>query len=195
MDQQRSRAREILLQLKEGKPWSGEFLVQARDRRVFPAFISDSPLLDTDGNLIGFIGVSNDITQLKQADAARKASEQRYRDLAENFPNGVVTIYNRDLNLVFDAGLELKASGYTAEDFLGKHFTELAPPETWETARSHLLAAFGGPMSQPMRPQAWAGQHYSVSVAPIHSPRKVKSRKSWWYRRNITSLRKCPVCG
>jgi PAS domain S-box-containing protein/putative nucleotidyltransferase with HDIG domain len=186
-DQTEEQAREILQQLKDGKSWSGEFLVQGRDGRAFPAFVSDSPLLDGSGNLIGVIGVSNDITQLKQADAARIASEQRYRDLAENFPNGVVTIYNRDLNLVFDAGLELKASGYTAEDFLGKHFTELAPPETWETARPHLLAAFDGSVSAYEAP-GLGGQHYSVNVAPIHSP-EGEIQEILVVSQNITSLR------
>jgi PAS domain S-box-containing protein len=185
--QSEKQAYEIFEQLTQGQSWSGEFLVGGRDGQPFPAFVTDSPLLSSDGKLIGIIGVSSDITPLKQAEAALKTSEQRYRDLAENFPNGVVSVYNQDLVMVFDAGLELKQSGYTAEHFIGKHFSELAPPETWETARPHLLAAFDGRISS-YEASGLDQQYYSVSVAPLHDPGG-DVHEILVVSQNITSLR------
>ena len=165
--QSREQAENVMRQLTERKSWSGEFIAQRKDGSVFPALVSDSPFLDTNGKLIGFIGISNDITDLKRAETALKASEQRYRDLTENFPNGVVSVYNRDLFLVFNAGLELKQSGHKAEDLIGRHFTELAPPATCEIAIPHLQMALDGSVSA-YEAQGLDGQYYSVSVAPLH---------------------------
>ncbi|HSL30572.1 MAG TPA: PAS domain S-box protein, partial [Anaerolineales bacterium] len=166
-EQSQVQAQEIMQHMLAGHAWSGEFTVKRKDESRFPAFVSNSPFLDSTGKLIGFIGVSNDISELKNAEAALRASEQRYRDLAENFPNGVVSVYNREFQMVFDAGLELKASGYRAEDFIGKHFAELTTPETWRTARPHLQEAFDGKVSM-YEAQGLDGQYYRVNVAPLY---------------------------
>lgn len=60
------QAQEIMRDLAAGKSWSGEFQVQRKDGSLFPAFVTDSPLLDSEGELIGIIGVSSDISELKE---------------------------------------------------------------------------------------------------------------------------------
>ena len=72
----REQARAIMDRLQEGEPWTGEFQVCDRDGREFPALVNDSPIMDEDGNLVGIIGTSTDIT-------ARKRAEDRQRFLAE----------------------------------------------------------------------------------------------------------------
>src|SRR5687767_163233 len=68
--QSQEQAGEIMNQLASGKSWSGDFLVQRRDGSTFPVFVSNSPVLDSNGKLVGIIGVSSDITELKQAEEA-----------------------------------------------------------------------------------------------------------------------------
>jgi len=51
---------------------------------VFTSFLAASRLYDEDGALLGVMGVSRDITQLKRDQEALQASEERYRDLFEN---------------------------------------------------------------------------------------------------------------
>lgn len=70
------KAREIMVQLHRGQPWTGEFLVRRLDGTVFTALVTDSPVYDHHRNLIGIIGISSDITALKQAEeyAARQQS-------------------------------------------------------------------------------------------------------------------------
>lgn len=75
-------AEEILALLRRGESWSGEFLVQHRDGRVFPAQVTDSPLRDDQGRLIAIIGISADITSRKQAQAALQESARQQRELA-----------------------------------------------------------------------------------------------------------------
>jgi PAS domain S-box-containing protein len=69
----RDQSHEIMALLQGGETWSGEFLVQSRQGRVFPVHITDSPVLDGRGHLIGIVGISTDISARKQAeDEARQ---------------------------------------------------------------------------------------------------------------------------
>lgn len=62
------QAAEIMKVLSKGNVWSGEFLVRRKDGSVFPAFVTDSPLYDEQGNLNGIIGISADISERKKAE-------------------------------------------------------------------------------------------------------------------------------
>ena len=77
------RAEEIMSELRAGRSWSGEFMVQRKDGSTFPAMVTDTPVHDEQGNLAGIIGVSTDITEIKKMEELRR-SEERFRLLAEN---------------------------------------------------------------------------------------------------------------
>src|SRR5665213_30089 len=78
--QSREEANEIMNELKKGNSWSGEFLVQRKDGSNFPAFVTDSPVYDHKGTLVGIIGVSNDISERKKAEQDLKKMEQKILD-------------------------------------------------------------------------------------------------------------------
>jgi PAS domain S-box-containing protein len=61
----REQATNILNRLIAGKSWSGEFLAKHRDGTVFPAIVTDAPIANDRGELIGIVGVSTDITDQK----------------------------------------------------------------------------------------------------------------------------------
>lgn len=77
------QAEEIMMTLKKGASWSGEFFVHRKDGTVFPALVTDTPIHDASGNLIGIIGVSSDITARKQDEEKLWQSEEKYRGLVE----------------------------------------------------------------------------------------------------------------
>src|ERR687897_528859 len=77
------RAEEIMSELRAGRSWSGEFVVQRKDGSSFPAMVTDTPVHDEQGNLAGIIGVSTDITEITKMEELRR-SEERFRLLAEN---------------------------------------------------------------------------------------------------------------
>ena len=68
------QAVEILDGLRRGERWSGELELRKKDGSVFPALVTDAPVRDRRGRLIGIIGVSSDLTE-------RKAVEEHLRQV------------------------------------------------------------------------------------------------------------------
>ena len=60
----KEQAVQIMDTLSKGSSWSGEFLVQHRDGRVFPASVTDIPFFE-EGKFSKIVGVSVDITEKK----------------------------------------------------------------------------------------------------------------------------------
>ncbi|HEX5736198.1 MAG TPA: PAS domain S-box protein [Blastocatellia bacterium] len=71
-EKMKEQAAEIMERLTEGQSWSGEFLVRRRDGSAFWSLITDSPIHDSNGNLIGVVGISVDITERKRAEEAQR---------------------------------------------------------------------------------------------------------------------------
>jgi PAS domain S-box-containing protein len=98
--------------------------------------------------------------------ATFRASEERYRKLAENFPSGAVVTYDRDLRVTFIGGKGLNEPGRTRDFYIGKLLDEIAPPDLVDIAKGHFLAAFDGQTTtyECAYPD---GRSYSCDVAPL----------------------------
>lgn len=83
------QAQSIMGRVLAGGNWSGEFVVRRRDGTPFPALVTDAPIYDRSGTLIGIVGVSHDLTERKRAEAALHESEERYRALADLSPDAL----------------------------------------------------------------------------------------------------------
>ena len=62
---------EIFELLKQGQSWSGEFMVRRKDGTSFPAMVTDWPIYDTQGELVGVVGISVDVSERKLAEEER----------------------------------------------------------------------------------------------------------------------------
>jgi PAS domain S-box-containing protein len=71
------QASEIMSRLRAGEAWSGEFVVRRRDGSSFPAMVTDAPIHDEAGRLVGVVGVSADLTERKRTEAAVNEAERR----------------------------------------------------------------------------------------------------------------------
>ncbi|MCT7993809.1 hybrid sensor histidine kinase/response regulator [Laspinema olomoucense] len=89
-----------------------------------------TPLYDNQGNLYGFSKISRDITQSKQAEAALRASEQRFKTLAESTVEGIL-FYQGDRMIAVNPSLE-KIFGYDPDELVGRPLAYIFTEETVE---------------------------------------------------------------
>ncbi len=68
----------------ESGGWHGEVLVRRRDQTDFISFLNVGPVRDIEGRVTGMLGIGHDITQRKKVEEALRASEEQFRQLAEN---------------------------------------------------------------------------------------------------------------
>ena len=81
---------------------SGEIINKTKDGRFITVEGSASPILDEEGNLVGFLAIQRDITELKRAEEERRKSEERFRKAIEDifkFVPEAVLVFTRGLNV------------------------------------------------------------------------------------------------
>jgi PAS domain S-box-containing protein len=94
------QAAAVMASLAAGSRWSGEFPVRRRDGTVFPAFVTDAPITDEAGELVGIIGVSADLSEQKHASEQLRRSEEQLTRILETVADGIV-IVDRDGRVTF----------------------------------------------------------------------------------------------
>jgi len=116
-----------------------EAVHQHKDGRRVVLETSGVPILDGEGNLLGFRGIGRDISKRKQAEQNMLESERKFRALFES-SNDAVMLLDKDGFLdCNDATLHIFGCSTRAE-FVGKHPSELSP-RTQPNGTSSLKAA------------------------------------------------------
>jgi PAS domain S-box-containing protein len=129
---------EILPALLRGEPWFGEFrLRHAKTGAAITVDMRAFGIFGLYGQLLGFAGISRDITARRQAEEARQrlASIVEYSNdaiISESL-DGVITTWNRGAEAIF---------GYTAAEAVGRPITMLAWPG-YEDDMRELLRRIG----------------------------------------------------
>lgn len=122
------QAEEIMSQLRQGKSWTGEFIVGRKDGTTFPAQVINSPVFDANETLIGIVGISHDITERNQSEQALRASENKYRTLVEQASDGIHT-YDVQGNFIETNSKLCEMLGYTADELLRLNVKDLVPAD------------------------------------------------------------------
>lgn len=104
---------EIMAQLSAGKSWSGEFLVQHRNGTIFPIFITDTPIINENGELTSIIGTSIDITERKRAVEKIKVKEKRFRAVFDANPFPIAVVDENDQNIAYWSKSAQELFGHT----------------------------------------------------------------------------------
>ncbi|KQT54393.1 hypothetical protein ASG43_01945 [Aureimonas sp. Leaf454] len=117
----------ILDRIRTGK--SVELYVAKRRRksgRVIDVSLTDSPVYDADGQLVGAAKVARDVTDFMGAQARLEASEARLRSVLDTVPEAMVLIDEGGVIESISATAEI-LFGYTADEAVGQNVSTLMP--------------------------------------------------------------------
>ncbi len=124
-DEQRQQA---IRQLQQIGHWDAELRHIRRDGTRLFVHVSTALRTDASGNSTGFIVICRDITIRKQAEAALRVSEERYRDLFEGIDDAIF-VHDMDANILDVNEAACRRLGYSRDELLRMKTTDIDAPE------------------------------------------------------------------
>ena len=104
-----------------------EVLIRNRDGHYTPFELLTAPIVDGEGKIVGVQGVGRDISYRKEAEAALRESEEKFRVLAGTSPAMIEVCQGDDI--VYANKISTQLTGYTIDELLKMKFWEWVHPE------------------------------------------------------------------
>jgi len=114
--------------LLESGEYSGEVINIRKNGDEFISYLSASVLRDENENVIGFMGVSRDITELKKSELELVESEERYRALYNQAYIGIAQV-SLDGGFIQVNSQLCQMLGHASTDLLEKTIEEITHPD------------------------------------------------------------------
>ncbi|HEY0030351.1 MAG TPA: PAS domain S-box protein [Bacteroidia bacterium] len=108
--------------------FAGEVLNIKKSGVKFFAYLSASVLRNEEGSVVGAMGVSRDISELKRAEQELRESEEKYRAIYEQAFIGIAKVDLRGQFVQVNEHL-CNILGYSKEELCGKKYTDIIVPE------------------------------------------------------------------
>ncbi|HYU34200.1 MAG TPA: PAS domain S-box protein, partial [Thermoanaerobaculia bacterium] len=112
----------------EGVVRTFEAQLRRYDGRIIWARFSLQAFRDEEKRIIRYEGALEDVTDRKQAEAALRASEERFRALVQN-ASDLIGILEENGSVRYESPSHQRVLGHRPEDFIGKSFLDLVHPE------------------------------------------------------------------
>ena len=109
--------RELWSTITGGDPWHGELVNRRKDGSLYTEQQTVTPVRDGDGTITHYIAIKQDISESLHAKRELRASEERYRMLAENAVDTVFRLrVHPDLAFEYVSPSSEALTGYTPEE-------------------------------------------------------------------------------
>jgi PAS domain S-box-containing protein len=167
--------------LREGRAEDDRWHLKKDGSRFWASGVM-TPLYDpSTGKLRGFGKVLRDLTERKQMEDSLRASEEQLRSnvdelrrnretlaaVLDNFPNGSVNVFDRDLRYLNVGGAGLTAVELTPGMLAGHTLYEIFPAEQAEYAAAHYRRVFDGGAPSVSFELEVAGRTYDIHAVPL----------------------------
>jgi PAS domain S-box-containing protein len=109
-----------------GEAFEMEFPLRAADGR-FRRFLTRAvPIKDAAGHVVQWFGTNTDVDELKRAEQTLRLSEERYRSLFENAPDGISVAHAGKHFVEVNSNL-CRMLGYTRDELIGQPTSMIVP--------------------------------------------------------------------
>jgi PAS domain S-box-containing protein len=137
----RKNVRDVFKKLMAGEGKQTEFYENPVLTKSGPELIiawHNTLLKDAQGNIIGTLSSGMDITERKQAEAALRESEQRYRELFEGATEGILFVDLKSKRFLYANPSMCNMLGYSEEELRNLSIKDIHPRESWK----HVIFEF-----------------------------------------------------
>jgi len=121
----------------------GDYFIEVEeygDENLFRTHWEDrySPIFNQNSEIIGITVFVTNITDQKKAEQVIKESEHRLDLLANNFPDGSISLIDMNLKILYTGGAEYKKQGWNPKDFIGMNIKEAFYEDLYYKIKSSL---------------------------------------------------------
>lgn len=107
---------------EERRPWKGELKNRRKNGEIYSVLSTISPIVDENKNLIGFVGLEDDITAKVQANEALEEEKAKDEAILAGIGDGVIVVDGEGKILLMNTAGE-KLMGWKSEEVIGKLYT------------------------------------------------------------------------
>jgi PAS domain S-box-containing protein len=161
---------------REGQIAGMEFIWRRKDGTAL-FFRENAKSVRDNGNILYYEGTMEDITEWKQAEIQLRESEERYRNIVELAPDGIITANLMGVITSCNTAF-LNISGYSRDEIVGKHISRLPTIRAKDlpTYVKLFSSLMRGKMSAPFE-FAWVHKDGSTRWGEIHTSLMKKDGK------------------
>ncbi len=133
----------ITLYSNTGQAFNLEYRLQVSQGGTVWLFMRGKPIRDERGHLIRMVGVAMNVTQKKAAEERAFATEERYRQLTELSPDGILVSANGLFVYANQAAINILGAPDILE-VIGRSPFEFFHPDSHEVVKAHMASALEG---------------------------------------------------
>lgn len=162
----RKEMEEVKSKIEKGGSLAVEIVNRRKNGSLFISLLSASVLVNEEGEIIGAMGVSRDITTTKKAEEELKLSEERHRAIYDQAYIGIARIAKMGRFLLVNQRL-CDMIGYSTEELYKKTFYELVLQEEVESSLGDWDDLLGGVISNFSKEQTYVRRDGGVIKANV----------------------------